>query len=62
MDGTKITRQRDGRMESNMVGRKIILPSDGWHKINWPKGWTDGELNDQHENNPPKRWTKRIVK
>ena len=24
------------------------------NKNNTPNGWTDGELNDQHENNSPK--------
>ena len=55
MDGIKITRQRDGRMESYMVGTKITRqrvenlmlgmkitrPRDGWQKNNSPKGWTD---------------------
>ena len=27
---------------------------NGWHKNNSPKGWTDGELNGQHENNSQK--------
>ena len=40
MDGTKITRERKGRME--LYGR---------HENNLPK---DGELNDRHENNSPK--------
>ena len=40
MDGTKITLQNDGRIESYMVGTK-----------NLPK---DGELHGQHENNSPK--------
>ena len=26
---------------------------------NSSNGWTDGELNDQHENNSPKGWTCR---
>ena len=40
MDGTKITRQRDGRMESYMAG----------HEDNLPK---DGKLNGELENNSP---------
>ena len=70
MDATKITRQRNGRvesyivdikiirqtMENQMVGTKITCPRDGRHKNNSPKGWTDGKLNGRHENNSPKRW------
>ena len=51
-------------MENQMIGTKIIRQGldstkitrlkDGWHKNNSPKGWTDGELNGQHENNSPK--------
>ena len=41
MGGTKITRQRDGKSNSK-------------HKYNSPNGWTDRELNGQHENNSPK--------
>ena len=73
MDGTKITRQRDERMASYMVGTKITLSRDGRHKNNSPKGRKDwqlngrfetispehGELNGQHENNSPKGWTGR---
>ena len=44
MDGTNITRQREGRMESYMVGTKIARPVDERYKNNSPKGWTDGEL------------------
>ena len=61
MVSTKITLQR---MENQMVGPKITCPRvgqykitrlrDGWHKNNLPKGWTDGELNGQHENSSPK--------
>ena len=54
-----------------MVGTRITCKRDGWHKNNSPKGWTDGELNGQHEdssprdvesnskhqNNSPKGWT-----
>ena len=40
----KIPRQRDGRMESYLVGMKIARLRDGRHKNNSPKGWTDGEL------------------
>ena len=40
----KITRQRDGRVESYMVGTKRNSPKDG-------------ELNGWHENNSPKEWT-----
>ena len=29
----------------------------GGTKNNFPTGWTDGELNGQHENNSPKGWT-----
>ena len=54
MDGTKITRQRDGRMESKMVGIQITRPKDGWHKNDSPKGWTDEELDGRHANNSPK--------
>ena len=50
MVGTKITRQR---MENKMVRTKIAHPGDGRHKNNSPNRWTDGELNDQHENNSP---------
>ena len=51
MVSMEITRQR---MENEMVGTKIIHPRDGRHKNNSPKGWTGGELYDQHENNSPK--------
>ena len=64
MDGTKITRQREGRMESYMVGTKITHQMDGWHKNNSPKRWTDGELYGQHESNMPNGWmdgTKIII-
>ena len=44
MDDTNITRQREGRMESYMVGTKIAHPMDGLNENNSPKGWTDGEL------------------
>ena len=44
MDGTKITLQNDGRIESYMVGTKKNSPKDG-------------ELNGRHENNSPKGWT-----
>ena len=68
MDGTKITRQTDGRIESymvsrkvtrqrmdnEMVGTKITHPRDGWHKNNSPKGWTNGESYGRQENNLPK--------
>ena len=37
-----------------MDSTKITRLRDGWHKNNSPKGWTDGELNGQHENNLPK--------
>ena len=40
----KITRQRDGRVESYMVGTKRNSPKDG-------------ELNGWHENSSPKEWT-----
>ena len=43
----KITRQTDGRMESQ-IGQ---LENDS------PNGWTDGELNDRLERNLPKAWT-----
>ena len=43
MDGTKITLQNDGGMESYIVGTKKLT-----------KG---GELNGRHENNSPKEWT-----
>ena len=39
----KITSQRDGRVESYMVGTKRNSPKDG-------------ELNGWHENNSSKRW------
>ena len=45
---TKITRPRVGQYKNNSRLR------DGWHKSNSPKGWTDRELNGQHENNSPK--------
>ena len=68
MDGTKITRQRDGRVESYMadikitcqrmknqiVSTKITCPRVGQCKNNSPK---DGESNSKHENNSPKGWT-----
>ena len=44
MDDTNITCQREGRMESYMVGTKITRPVDEWHKNNSPKGCMDGEL------------------
>ena len=44
---TKLTHSRVGQY-------KITRLRDGWHKNNSPKRWTDGELNDQHENNSPK--------
>ena len=37
-----------------MSGTKITRLRDEWHKNDSPKGWTDGELNGQHENNSPK--------
>ena len=37
--GTKITRERDGRMESYMVSTKITRAMAGGHKNNSPKGW-----------------------
>ena len=63
MGGTKITRQRDGRMESQMVstkithqrmenriGRtKITRPKDGRHKNNSSNGWMGAELYGRHE-------------
>ena len=48
MISTKITPQR---MENQMVGTKITRPRVVQHRNNSPKEWTDGELNDQHENN-----------
>ena len=45
MGGTKITRQRDGRMERELKGR---------HENNSPK---DGESNSKHEKNSPMGWT-----
>ena len=69
MDGTKITRQREGQMESYMVATKITSQRhrradeqiNGRHENNSPK---DGELNGWHENkgwtaqnNSPKGWT-----
>ena len=68
MGGTKITRQRDGRIESEMVSMKITRqtmanqivstkitrPRVGQYKNNSPNGWMGGELNGQHENNSPK--------
>ena len=47
MVGWKITRQTDGRAESQIGGLKN----------NSPNGWTDGELNDRLENNSPNRST-----
>ena len=41
MDDTKITRQRDGRL-------------NGRHQNNSPKRWTDGELNGWQKNNLPR--------
>ena len=72
MHDKKITRQRDGRMESYIIGTKITRPRDGWHKNvspedgelnglqenNSPRRWTDRELNGWHKNNLPKRWMK----
>ena len=66
MDGTKLTRQRDGRIERELNSRYANKsPKDRWHKNNspkdgklnslhennWPKGRTDGELNKRHETN-----------
>ena len=48
MDGTKITLQNNGRMESYMVGTKKNSPKDG-------------ELNGWHENNSPKEWTTQKI-
>ena len=60
MVSTKITCKR---MENQIVSTKIARPKvgqykktflrDGWHKNNSPRGWTDGGLNGQHENNSP---------
>ena len=36
---------------------KITLKRDGQHKNNSPKGWTDGELHDRHDNNSLKGLT-----
>ena len=52
--GTKMTRQMDGPKESHMVGTKITLPKDGWHKNNSSKGWAGGELYGRRENNSSK--------
>ena len=51
-------------MENQIVNTKISRPRVGQYKNNshkgWmaqnksPKGWTDEELNSQHENNSPK--------
>ena len=54
MDGTKVTCLREERMESYMVGTKTSRQMNGWHKNNWPRGGTDGELNGRHENISPK--------
>ena len=43
MDGTKITREKDGRMESYNDRYKNNLPEDG-------------KLNGRHENNSPEGW------
>ena len=51
MVSTKITHQR---MENQMVGTEINRPRVGQYKNNSPKGWTDGELNSQHQNNSQK--------
>ena len=62
MDGTKITHQKDGVVESYRViwsarnnSRKGWMGGElyGWHKNNSPK---TGELNGRHENNLPKGW------
>ena len=50
IESTKITRQR---MENQIVSTKITRPRVGQYRNNSPKGWTDGELNAQHENNSP---------
>ena len=47
MISTKITRQ------NQIVSTKITCPRLGQYKNNSPKGWMDGELNGQHENNSP---------
>ena len=44
----EITREKDGWVESYMVGMKITSPRDGWHKNNSPKGWACGELYGRH--------------
>ena len=51
MVSTIISRKR---MENQIVSTKITRPRVGKYKDNSPKGWTDGELNGQHENNSPK--------
>ena len=43
MDSTKITRQRDGWVESQMIATKNNSPKNG-------------ELNGRHENISPKGW------
>ena len=50
MVGTKITRQR---MENQIVSTKIARPRVEQYTNNSLKGWMGGELNGQHENNPP---------
>ena len=44
MDGTKVSRQRDEKKESYMVGTEITRQSmenlNGRHEKNSPKGWT----------------------
>ena len=63
MDSTKITREKDGCVESYMVDpkdgesnskHKITRPRVGQCKNNSQKGRMGGELNAQDENNLPK--------
>ena len=61
MDGTNITRQREGRIESYVVGTKITLQVDGWHKNSSPKGWTDGESDGWARKKLAKGWRIKMV-
>ena len=51
MDGTKITRQRDGRVESYMVDIKITRQKDG--ELNGRHGNNSTQGMDDTKNNSP---------
>ena len=44
MDGTKITRPKDGCHKNNTPKERTDGESNGWLKNDLPKGWIKGEL------------------